>query len=144
MKTRFYVAMALLLTACATPEQQGRDLLTDRIEDGVKLPEGARPLAKYARYYAFDENGLVVGVYVPGYVAPNPDDGCEELLDDFTTRTVPCPSEAYGDRVLAGQRAWVGGKDKLPLIMDGGCSVITVIYDPKAGEVKSTYCNGQA
>jgi hypothetical protein len=133
-----------LLTACTTPEQQERDLLTDRIEDRVKLPEGARRLADYARYYAFDENGLVVGVYAPGYVAPNADDACEEMLEDFTTREVPCPSETDSDRLLADQRRWVDDTDKLPLIMDGGCSVITVIYDPKAGEVKSAYCNGEA
>lgn len=100
-------------------------------------------LSSYARYYAFEDDGLVKGIYVPGYHAPNPHDTCEELLADFTTRAVPCPPEIGGNRLLAGQRAWVE-RTKLPLVLDGGCSVVTVIYDPKADRVESVTCNGEA
>ena len=143
MKSFFLMAVALWLAACATPEQAERDRLIDRIEGRVKLPDGARRLSSYARYYAIEDGGLVKGIYVPGYQRPDPHDTCEELLADFTTRTVPCPPEMDENRLLAGQRAWVEPM-KLPLIADGGCSVVTVIYDPKADRVRSATCNGEA
>jgi hypothetical protein len=144
MKVQFFAAMAMSLGGCTSPGQPDRDRLTDRIESLVKMPVGARPLASYARTYSFSDGGLVVGVYARGYVAPNPDDTCEQLLEDFSSRAVPCPAEIESDKLLAGQRRWVFGEDKLPSINDGGCSVITIIYDPKADKVKSADCNGEA
>jgi hypothetical protein len=143
MKSFFLVAVTLGLAACATPEQTERDRLIDRIEGQVKLPESAKRLSSYARYYAIGDDGLVKGIYVPGYQAPDPDDACEELHADFTSHTVPCPPEVDENKLLAGQRAWVKPM-KLPLIADGGCSVVTVIYDPKADRVRSATCNGEA
>ena len=138
------IAAIHLLMACTTPEQHERDKLTDLIEARVKLPKGARLLADYARSYAFDDNGLVVGVYAPGYVAPNPEDKCEEMLEDFTSRDIPCPLESDGNRLRSGQRQWVDNINKLPAISDGGCSVLTVLFDVKRGVVKDTFCNGEA
>jgi hypothetical protein len=143
MKSFFLMAVALGLAACATPEQAERDRLIDRIEGRVKLPDGARGLSSYARYYAIEGDGLVTGIYVPGYEAPDPDDTCEELHADFTTTAVECPPEMSDHRLLAGQRAWVE-RTNLPFVLDGGCSVITVIYDPKADRIKSATCNGDA
>jgi hypothetical protein len=143
MKASAIVALTLGLAGCATRDQTERDRLTDRIEDRVKLPAGAMRLSSYARYYAFDEHGLVTGIYVPGYQPPNPHDTCEELLADFTSRAVPCPTKIDDKRLLAGQRAWVE-RDSLPLVLDGGCSVVTVIYDPRIDKVTSATCNGVA
>ena len=143
MKTVLVFSAMSLLLACTTTEERQHNELMDVIEARVKLPDGARPLSEYARHYAADEKGFVVGVYAPGYRAPGPDETCEELLEDMTSRQVPCV-EAEGDRLLSGQRQWVGNTDKLPLIMDGGCGVITVIYDPRAGVIKSATCNGEA
>ena len=133
-----------LLAACTTPEQRKRDELADRIEALVRLPKGAGRLADYARAYAFDDKGLVVGVYVPGYVAPKPDETCEQVLGDLKTREVPCPPETSGERLRSGQRRWVDDINKLPMVMDGGCSVVTVTYDLKRGVIQDTYCNGVA
>ena len=144
MKIPLAVASLLLLAACATQEQLERDRLTDEIEARVKLPQGAKRLSDYARYYAFDEHGMVVGVYAPGYQWPNPDDTCGELLEDMSIREIPCPSEPKGDKLLAGQRGWKDSASKLPLIADGGCSVVTLPYDPKARAVKMVECNGEA
>jgi hypothetical protein len=144
MKMPLAIPAVLLLAACATQEQLERDRLTDEIEARVRLPQGARKLSDYARYYAFDEQGMVVGVYAPGYEWPNPDETCGELLEDMTIREIPCPSEPKGDKLLAGQRGWKDSPSKLPLIMDGGCSVVTLLYDPKASEVKRMECNGEA
>ena len=137
------MAVTMGLAACATPEQAERDRLIDRIEGRVNLPDGAKRLSSYARYYAIEDDGLVKGIYVPGYQALDPDDTCEELPADFTSHTVPCPTEMSENRLLAGQRAWVE-HTKLPFVLDGGCSVITVIYDPKADKIQSTTCNGEA
>ena len=144
MRTLFiYYSIPLLLLACTTSEQRQHNQVMDAVEARLKLPHGAGKLSEYARHYALDERGLVVGVYSPGYRAPSPNETCEELLEDMTTRTVPC-EEPPGDRLPAGQRQWVGDTSKLPGISDGGCSVITVIYDPNAGIVKSANCNGVA
>jgi len=134
-------AVALFLSGCTSPEQHDRDQLTDRIESLVKLPEGAERLAYFARTYTFDERGLVVGVFASGNFAPKLDDICSEMFEDFSSREVPCSPEFESDRLLAGQRQWVDGEDKLPLILDGGCDVITIIYDPKADKVVSANCN---
>ena len=144
MKILLAIASVLLLAACATEEQLERDRLTDEIEARVKLPLGARKLADYARYYAFDKGGMVVGVYAPGYARPNPDDACGELLGDMSIREIPCPSAPKGDDLLAGQRGWRNSSRELPLIADGGCSVVTLLYDPKIGAVKKVECNGEA
>ena len=140
MKPFFLMAMALGLAACATPEQIERDRLIDRIEGLVKLPDGAKRLSTYARYYAFRDDGLVEGIYVPGYQAPDPNDTCEELHADFTTSIVPCPPETGDHRLLSGQRAWVE-QENLPLIFEGGCSIVTVLYNPKSDSVESAICN---
>lgn len=143
MKVVSVLSAMSLLTACNTPENRQHDELMEAVESRVKLPDGAKPLSYYARHYALNDEGLVVGVYAPGYRAPGPHQSCEELLENMTSRPVPC-EEDVGDRLPSGQRQWVANVNELPLIMDGGCSVITVIYDPKASMVKSTTCNGEA
>ena len=144
MKVPLAIVAVVLLAACATPVQLERDRLTDTIEARVKLPQGAGRLSDYARYYAFDEQGMVLGVYVPGYEWPDTDATCGEILEDLSIREVPCPAEPKGDNLLAGQRGWVDSKYKLPMVMDGGCSVVTVVYDPKSNRVKNVECNGGA
>ena len=144
MKTHLLPVAVFGLLACTSPERPKDDKLLDLIESRVRLPEGSGRLSAYARHYAADENGMIIGVYAPGYRPPGPDEACEEvLIEGSTTREVPCP-EDEADRLLAGQRRWVENGGKLPGIMDGGCSVITVVYDPKAGVVKSATCNGEA
>ncbi|MBA3527543.1 MAG: hypothetical protein H0T82_11595 [Sphingomonas sp.] len=143
MGTRWLLVVVFVLVACTSPEERERDALMDRIETKVKLPDGAWPLPEYARHYALDDKGIVVGVYAPGYQPPSHDATCEEFLEDLTTREVPCP-EPESDRLLAGQRRWVGNTDELPVNMDGGCAIVTVFYDPKADAVTSATCNGRA
>ncbi len=143
MKTLSAFLGMLLLMACTTPEDRKRDQLMDVIEAQVKLPQGARALSDYARHYAVDEKGLIIAVYAPGYRPLGPEEGCEELLPNMTTRPVPC-EEFENDRLLAGQRQWVSSPLKLPLINDGGCDVVNVVYNPEARKVESVSCNGPA
>jgi hypothetical protein len=102
----------------ATPpntEAQAREELMDQIERQVRLPEGAGPLASYARYYAWQqrEDGFrkVVAVYV--------------RLDGH-----------------APGRYWVA-ENELPLILDGGCSLVALSYDLAAQRVEHVTCNGE-
>lgn len=86
--------------------------IMDRIERDVRLPEGARPLAEYGRYYAWQsrEDGIrkVVAVY---FHEPNP------------------------------ARHWVA-ETAFPLIMDGGCELVSISFDVATGRIENVSCNG--
>jgi hypothetical protein len=74
----------------------------------------SRALSDYARHYAGVTEGdrqLIVGKFVT----------------------------ADADWETAG--IYIGSEAELPLIADGGCSVITVRHDPSTGEIRS-WCNG--
>lgn len=47
-----------------------------------------------------------------------------------------------GNDPLKGQRRWRA--ERLPTVMDGGCAVVNIIYDPRARKIENTYCNGLA
>lgn len=91
-----------------------------QIESQVELPAGAYDLNDYLRYYAFDD-GHVVAV--------------------FTTFDHRSDSD---QNVRTSDRNWVGDRDKLPLILDGGCSVVNIVYDPKDRSFDQVFCNGVA
>src|SRR3954462_9728332 len=75
--------------------------LMDRIERVVQMPKGASDLASYSRNYAWhDENGVRT---VRG------------VYDRLTSNR-------------AGGRRWVAERD-LPLVIDGGCGIVTLSYD---------------
>ncbi len=54
-----------------------------------------------------------------------------------------------GSKVVAvydggeNERKWVR-EDELPLIADGGCYVINVVYDVRTAKIESVRCNGYA
>jgi hypothetical protein len=109
----------LLLTAGATPEARRQDAIMDRIERAVRLPDGAEPLAAYARYYGIS-GGRVEAIYV-------------------------LPSIGLSQGALAaGRRRWVGDVRQLPGISDGGCAVVEVRFDLTAGRIERVACNGVA
>ena len=134
----------LLLSGCSTAEERDREAVMNQIEKQVQLPDGARPLREYARYYA-EHEGEVVAVYM---IPPNdeirPGDGCEELLENLTTREVPCEPMKTDWAMPAGERRWFRSEQELPFINDGGCLQITVIFDRAKAVVKSADCNGMA
>jgi hypothetical protein len=86
----------------------------------VKLPRDARPLNEYARYYALDGQ-KIVGTY---------------------TRFVDLKNSFYD--LPIGQRRWVDDYRSLPLISDGGCTVVNVLYDDSTGQIEQAACNGVA
>lgn len=115
------------------------------IEEQIRLPEEARPLDSYARYYAAGPKGEVTGVYVVPFPDIGPDDMCEEVAEDMTTRTVACSrSEGSANSLKAGERRWLDNHRNLPVVLDGGCSVVTVEFNPATREVEQVICNGVA
>lgn len=127
---------ALLILGCAQPPAQNnlagpgqppqpdpvmrpdvtQDALMDRIEREVRLPGEARPLATYRRLYAWHE-------------------------DKDGTRTVV----GYYENLLGSPpgRHWVTESD-FPLIADGGCGVIRLIWNVAAQRIEQINCNGYA
>ncbi|MBD3731509.1 MAG: hypothetical protein IE934_02150 [Sphingopyxis sp.] len=92
----------------------------DYVEAHIALPEGAGPLADYARYYTLDAGGRVMAVY-------------------SATR----PGNAPADLPI-GDRRWVADERQFPPpILDGGCTIIRVDFDPVT-EKLAAYCNGVA
>lgn len=125
------------------------------IEKAVILPEKASALDEYSRNYATGPDGKVIGIYVtPHDIDPAGEDvGCEVMLEDLESRTCTEAEEAElaaRDQALAakqgnaGQSRWFDDYLELPTIMDGGCDVVTIIYDPRAKRVESAECNGEA
>ena len=92
----------------------------DKIEMHIEMPKGSSPIGDYARYYASDDRQRVVAEYI--------------MTVDPKNRTYDLP---------IGKRRWVDDARNLPLINDGGCSVVSVEFDPKTGKVEAG-CNGVA
>ena len=107
-----------LLGGCAPAEspQTEQEALAKKIESRLKLPDGAHPLDSYGRNYAYAEDGTVVAVYA----APH------------------WPTDAK-----VGEARWHKSYEALPRIMDGGCSVISVSYNPETEDL-FVGCNGVA
>lgn len=129
---RTFLAATLLLAACSSESpiavesdksktvsppktEEIRARIMDEIERQVQLPPDADKFQKYARYYAFDGD-KVIGTYMT----------------------------SAGNDPLRGRRLWLGDRRDLPTLMDGGCAVVNVVYDPLAKRIESTFCNGRA
>ncbi len=116
----------------------------DLIERQVQLPTGARPLGEYARYYADTGNGEITAVYlVPMDDQPRPGDTCARLDENFAAQVVPCEPIQSDYRIPAGQRRWVAPQAQ-PIMDDGGCLRVVVIFDTRRSSIKRTECNGEA
>ena len=125
------------------------------IESAVHLPAGAKPLEKYSRNYASRPDGKVIGIYVLPMLAEERvgDVGCEVMLENFKSR--PCTDaekaeiegqeRAIEDRFgQANQARWFNDYRELPMIADGGCDLIEIIFDPQFQTIQYARCNGEA
>jgi hypothetical protein len=102
------IALAALLAQAAPYPTPDETALMDRIERDVRLPDGALPVARYKRSYAWLGDHTVIAIY-----------------EDFR-----------GD---GPERRWVEPTN-LPLIYDGGCSVVTVFFNLQSGKIDAR-CN---
>lgn len=117
---RLLIFLACSLVACSSESERRHDLLMQQVEERVQLPKGAEKLERYARYYATDGN-RIVATYI--------------TLVDSENRYYDLP---------VGQRRWVDDHRNMPAISDGGCSIVNVLYDPKATSSPEAFCNGVA
>jgi hypothetical protein len=88
--------------------------IMDRIERDLRMPGGAGPLAGYSRYYAWQSR----------------EDGVRKVLAIYVQEPNPA-------------RRWVA-ETALPLIMDGGCGIVSFSYDVAAQRIDNVACNGEA
>ena len=113
------VLLFLILSSCSqaySPEKEG---IMDRIESGVELPNGAKRLDDYARYYSTSASGSVVATYT----------------------TVVLPNVRFHD-LPTGKRRWVNDSAKLPNLIGGGCSTVHVVFYVDTGAFGEIACNG--
>jgi hypothetical protein len=115
------VPLALLLLGCTqaqpaapapSPAEEQAPIM-DRIEALVRLPEGARPLAAYGRYYAWQSR----------------QDGVRKVVAVYVSEENP-------------RRHWVA-ENGLPLVMDGGCGIVNLSFDVAADRIEGVGCNGE-
>jgi hypothetical protein len=100
------VLLVLVLTGC---KPSASEMIMDKIESSVRMPQGAEALTRYRRYYCRDGQA-VVGTYV---LSSKPG------------------------------REW-REKNKMMLVLDGGCGVVNIIFSTKESRVTYTDCNGVA
>jgi len=93
--------------------QRTVEMAMNRIEGLIVLPAEAAPLADYGRYYAWDS--------------------------DSPDRRRVIGVYARLDTAISG-RHWVAKSD-LPSALDGGCGIITLVYDAEADRIESVACN---
>ena len=152
------VIYAIALTAgagCLQAQASEHELIIRAIESAVQLPAGAKPLQEYSRNYASLPDGKVIGIYVlPITSEPQRDDvGCEVALENFGSR--PCTDAELAEGVArekasaelfgqANQARWFDDYRELPMILDGGCILVEIIFDPKSHRIQSAQCNGEA
>jgi hypothetical protein len=113
-------AQALQPDPVTSPEVT-QEAVMDLIERQVRLPRGARPLASYARFYAWQRRT----------------DGVRKVVATYTGQSI-------ADVTGAGPgRHWVA-ENALPVVMDGGCGIISLSYDVATQRIEHVDCNGDA
>jgi hypothetical protein len=106
--------LPIVLLALVPPLLPEPASIMSRIESAVAMPTGAAPLGAYGRYYALESRT----------------DGVRKILAVFVREPSP-------------QRHWVS-QNELPLVLDGGCDIVTLTYDLDADRVERVECNGEA
>jgi hypothetical protein len=117
---QFLFLSAFSLAACASEAGHRHVQLMKKVEERVRLPQGAERLEQYARYYAIDGK-RVVATYI--------------TIVDSANQDYSLP---------VGQRRWLDNQHNLPVIFDGGCMVVNVVYDAKSSTAPNAFCNGAA
>jgi hypothetical protein len=112
------LAACLLLVSCNV--RPSNDLaIAHEIEIQVTKRVPEMNLKHQARFYAHSKAGRIVAVYLYG--------------TDTDTAIVGTP----------GTSVWVT-EENLPQVMDGGCSVVHIVFDTKSQKIDELHCNGEA
>jgi hypothetical protein len=129
--------LALLLLVAVDSQDEQRVAVMDQIEATIALPPRAHPLSDYARYYAFAGPNKVRAVYLIPFPPMNPEATCSisdgkgdrECTAAEIRRMHREDAKRIRSQLPAGGRIWFNNSHGLPLIMDGGCSVLDLEYD---------------
>jgi len=95
----------------------------DEIEAAIAMPDGARPIADYRRFYTGDRKDgrpVVRGTFV-----------LQGLWDHLLQRPAAAPIN-------------IVEKADMPIILDGGCAVVNLEFDTQRKQIVSISCNGHA
>jgi hypothetical protein len=134
------IGMALLefwlLTSCAPSPDQTHARLMDEIETNLSLPRGAGPLESYARYYARERDGLIIGAFTRRIEKRDAGVVCSQMTIEGDAKEIPCPALADAK---VGERRWVGLND-FPAVADDNCGAIQIVYDPKLRRILNSEC----
>lgn len=107
--------LLLLVSGCATAGEAAwtpSPALVAKVEANLILPAGSQPIGSYGRYYY----GRL-------------EHGRRVLVGEFVLE-----DSSPGVHIIAPADA--------PRVLDGGCSVVNLVYDPAHKKVTSLFCNG--
>jgi hypothetical protein len=108
----------ILLVPAACDRRASNDSATAaEIERKVIAAHPDLSMKRFAQFYARESSGTVTAVYLFANEGYQPPEG------------------------RAGQSTWTA-PEKLPVVEDAGCAVITVKYDPSHQKLSSVACNG--
>jgi hypothetical protein len=126
---KFFIAATCLvatlstISQAATPSWAPHLKTVTALEATVKVPGGYGhppiPLKEYQRYYAgvtISDRRMIRGEFL--------------LSDAFDSSK--------------GPGVYIVAEDGLPVVSDGGCSVVNLLYDLKTARIVSINCNGIA
>lgn len=143
--------LALLATAAApVPPTPRERAVMDAIERSIVLPAKARLLAAYGRNYAWADRTHVVATYLLPRPSSPPAEQCRVMQDSVMR---PCSSreiadiarqeaEARAAETPAGHRRWFARPRDMPMIFDGGCAQVNIVYDVAGRQITQVMCNG--
>lgn len=113
-----------------------------RMEGAVASTPTPFDVQRYSQYYFERVDGSIAA----SFVIHIPDsETARTHVKNACTRDMkldyPCNQDDYGI-VDPGQRKWLEREIDLPGILGGGCTVITLAYNPKTDTVSVPQCNG--
>lgn len=139
----FLIAVLTLVGSCSSPSQRRQEALMNEIEATIRLPKGARPLASYARYYAYVTPDVVMGEYMLPHLDDPPGQQCADINMNFTTTNVSCSIPAReGKEIGKDQRIWLSDWHHMPMGDDHKCGALTFGFHPASHTFDSLACIG--
>ena len=131
------VVLVLYTLFRGVPERWTVDRLEMRLASATVEGTDTVPVGAYARYYAEARpkawNELGFTTPPPAGTAPPPRG--RTVIAGVLVR--PADGETGGPGIRRVRA------NELPVIEDGGCSVVNVLYDPKEDELLGAWCNGR-
>lgn len=154
MKLALLAVSVFLAAVPSGSESDKLEQLMRDIEKQVRLPDAAKRLDAYARYYAGSGDAEVTAIYmVPGLDELPPGEGCEELVledtssDPLRISSAPCSFDWPKSKAVgAGNRVWLPEHSSLPMPMQdaGDCGVVSVVYRTTERRFLEVACFGES